>query len=117
MTIDGKKNRSHEIQEGREVGKVQLHLREEQTGSCFMVQIPGNNAANKRNVVHTTYSSQSFNCNSSDSRYSTSILVDAAVPFFNLKISPVITYGIQLIWQDLTEQNLKKLESIKTMFL
>jgi hypothetical protein len=66
---------SHEIQEGKEVGKVRLlHLQEGQTKSCLMVQIPGNNAANKRNVIHTTYSRQSCSCNSSNPWYSTSVL-------------------------------------------
>jgi hypothetical protein len=41
---------------------------------------------------------------------------DTAVALFNLKISPVATYGIQLIWQDLMEKNLKKPGSTKAMF-
>jgi hypothetical protein len=43
--------------------------------------------------------------------------INIVTAVFNLKISPVVTYGIQMIWQDLTEQNLKKLESMKAMFL
>jgi hypothetical protein len=42
---------------------------------------------------------------------------DTEVALFNLKISPVATYGIQLIWQDLMEKNLKKPGSTKAMFL
>jgi hypothetical protein len=33
------------------------------------------------------------------------------------RISPATTYRIQLIWQDLTENNLKKLESTKARFI
>jgi hypothetical protein len=42
---------------------------------------------------------------------------DTRIALSNLKVSPVAAYGIQLIWQDLTEQNLKKLETTEAMFL
>jgi hypothetical protein len=106
-------NKSHDIQEGRKVGKALLfHMRAGQTGSCCTVQIPGNNAAKKWNIIHTTHSGQSCSCHSSDPRHSTSTLAIKwhSNSTLNLKISPQATYGIQIIRQDLPEQNLKKLE-------
>jgi hypothetical protein len=43
--------------------------------------------------------------------------IGTVIALFNLKISPVATYGTHLNWQDLTEQNIKKLERMKAMFL
>jgi hypothetical protein len=81
-----------------------------------MVQIPGYNPENKWNIIHTTYLWQSCSCNLNNPWHSL-LSIGTAAALFNLKISPVATYRMQLIWQDLTEQNLKKLESTKAMFL
>jgi hypothetical protein len=43
--------------------------------------------------------------------------IGTVIALFNLKISPAATYGTQLNWQNLTEQNIKKLERMKAMLL
>ena len=43
--------------------------------------------------------------------------IATAIKIFNLKIAPIASYGIELIWQHLSLDNLQTLDSIKTRFL
>mgnify|MGYP007063903301 CR=1 FL=1 len=43
--------------------------------------------------------------------------LDTAMTLFNAVITPIATYGIDLIWEDLTLSDLTKLERIKARFL
>ena len=40
-----------------------------------------------------------------------------ALKLFDIKISPIVTYGIQVIWPYLSVSDLRQLEKIKTMYL
>ena len=43
--------------------------------------------------------------------------VDTALKLFHLKLAPVASYGIQLIWAHLTKEDLSRLDAVKTAFL
>jgi len=43
--------------------------------------------------------------------------VSTALQLFNMKIAPTASYGIQLIWQNLSVQNMQELDKVKTAFL
>ena len=40
--------------------------------------------------------------------------IATALKLFTIKVAPIATYGIQLIWNHLTYSNLKRLEEVKT---
>ncbi|PSN56769.1 hypothetical protein C0J52_02682 [Blattella germanica] len=43
--------------------------------------------------------------------------IDTAISLFKVKITPIVTYGLELIWESLNRKNLKDLENIKATFL
>ena len=43
--------------------------------------------------------------------------LNTALKLFDLKISPIVTYGIQLIWPHLSLTDFRSLEKIKTLYL
>ena len=43
--------------------------------------------------------------------------LDTAMTLFNCAISPIVTYGIELIWEKLSYSDLKKIEQVKARFL
>lgn len=43
--------------------------------------------------------------------------LDTALTLFKLKIMPILTYGIEIIWDHLKKANLKDLEKVKGVFL
>ncbi|KAJ4451621.1 hypothetical protein ANN_03090 [Periplaneta americana] len=45
------------------------------------------------------------------------ISLSTAMKLFELKITPIITYGIDLIWEHLTKNNLSDIERVKATFL
>ena len=47
----------------------------------------------------------------------TRLSLETAMKLFNLKISPIMTYGIDLIWEHLNKDNLQDIERIKASFL
>ena len=47
----------------------------------------------------------------------TRLSLETAMKPFNLKISPIMTYGIDLIWEHLNKDNLQDIERIKASFL
>ena len=52
------------------------------------------------------------------SKSSTILLrVQTAMRLFEAKILPTLTYGIEIIWEHLTERQLKSIESLKARFL
>ena len=40
-----------------------------------------------------------------------------ALQLFNLKVAPITTYGVELIWENLTPANLESLDRVKAAFL
>ena len=40
-----------------------------------------------------------------------------ALKLFTIKVAPIATYGIRLIWNHLAYSNLKRLEGVKTAYL
>ena len=52
------------------------------------------------------------------SKHSTSFIVGTTyLKLFTIKVAPIATYGIQLIWNHLTYTNFKRLEGVKTAYL
>lgn len=45
------------------------------------------------------------------------VSLKTAMKLFQAKIAPIVTYGLQLIWEHLTKRNLEKLEKVKTTFM
>lgn len=43
--------------------------------------------------------------------------VGVAMELFKLKISPIMTYGLDMIWEYLSKENLKDLESVKATYM
>ncbi|PSN45027.1 hypothetical protein C0J52_23366 [Blattella germanica] len=43
--------------------------------------------------------------------------LETAIRRFNAKIEPMITYGIEVIWEHLTEKQLESIEGVKSRFL
>ena len=43
--------------------------------------------------------------------------LETAIRLFNAKIEPMITYGIEIIWEHLTEKQLESIEGVKSRFL
>lgn len=43
--------------------------------------------------------------------------LETAMKLFRLKITPIVTYGLALIWDHLTERNMEDIEKVKASFL
>ncbi|KAJ4447065.1 hypothetical protein ANN_09054 [Periplaneta americana] len=52
-----------------------------------------------------------------DIQYLTRISLEKAMKIFMVKIVPIITYGLEIVWQYLTKSNLKDLEKVKATYL
>lgn len=50
-------------------------------------------------------------------RHINQISIDTARILFRVKITPVVTYGMELIWECLSKQDLKELEKVKATYL
>ena len=48
--------------------------------------------------------------------YTFLLSIATALKLFTIKVAPIVTYGIQLIWNYLTYTNLKRLEGVKTAY-
>jgi len=74
------------------------------SGKCFTAHI------NSR--VH-----KAIICAVSEIRNPRVLSVNAAIQLFYLKVAPIASYGVQIIWQFLTTANLHMLDRVKSMFL
>lgn len=43
--------------------------------------------------------------------------VGTALQLFHMKLAPIVSYGIPIVWEHLTAKNLIKLNSVKTTYL
>lgn len=43
--------------------------------------------------------------------------LETAMKLFNAKIMPIVSYGIEVIWEHLTERNLETIEKVKSTYL
>jgi hypothetical protein len=46
-----------------------------------------------------------------------SLSIDTALKLFDIKVAPIATYGLTLIWESLTVENLRTLDRVKCAFL
>ena len=47
----------------------------------------------------------------------TSVSLETAIKLFNATIAPVVTYGIEIFWEQLTTSDMEKIENVKTGYL
>ena len=52
-----------------------------------------------------------------DIKHLNKVSLETAMKLFNAKIAPIITYGLELIWEHLTKRNLEKIEKVKATFM
>jgi hypothetical protein len=98
-----------------EVGQG-ITTKERQPSNTPVLEIPGDDAANKRENIHYTHSEQMYGWGINGTPNPFVLSIGVAISFFNLEISAAATYGIHFIQREHSENKLKKLQSANVIF-